>query len=311
MFDKLRNVLKDFVKAVSTKKLNRRELQNIADEFLLELVSADVAFPVAEYLLESVTDSLLNERVERFSDPENIVKEKLKEKIINIFREAGEIDFINLIKRKILEKKPFVVLFLGPNGHGKTTTIAKIANLLKKEGLSVVIACSDTFRAGAIEQLEYHCERLGVKLIKHTYGADPAAVAYDAVEYAKKRDLDVVLIDTAGRLQTDKNLMDEMRKIVRVVNPDFKVFVGDALTGNDAFNQAAKFNEEIGIDGSVLTKVDTDVKGGTAISIVYATKKPIVFLGVGQDYNDIIPFDIEWIINRIFGDECETFSNVN
>jgi len=194
-------------------------------------------------------------------------------------------------------------LFLGPNGHGKTTTIAKIAKMLINEGISVVAAASDTFRAGAIEQLEIHCKRVGVRVIKHKYGADPAAVAYDAIMYAKSKGIDVVLIDTAGRMQTDRDLMNQMKKIARVVSPDIKIFVGDALTGNDALEEARKFNEEIGIDCSILTKIDADIKGGSALSIIFATKKPIAYVGTGQGYSDIIKFNAEWFVDKILGKE--------
>ncbi|MCD6465381.1 signal recognition particle-docking protein FtsY, partial [Candidatus Bathyarchaeota archaeon] len=166
-------------------------------------------------------------------------------------------------------------------------------------GYSVVLACSDTFRAGSIEQLEQHAKRLGVNVIKHRYGSDAAAVAYDAVQHARARGINVVLIDTAGRMQTNRNLMAEMEKIVRVVNPDLVIFVGDALTGNDVVSQAEEFNRHVSISGSILTKMDADAKGGAAISIAYVTKKPIIFLGVGQEYNDLEPFKPELIVNRI------------
>ncbi|MCX8169528.1 MAG: signal recognition particle-docking protein FtsY, partial [Candidatus Methanomethyliaceae archaeon] len=205
-------------------------------------------------------------------------------------------DILSIIR----SKKPFVIMFIGVNGTGKTTTIAKIGKYLMDNGLKVVFACSDTFRAGAEEQLEVHANRLGVKLIKHRYGADPAAVAYDAISYAKSNRIDVVLIDTAGRMQTDRGLMDEMQKIHRVAKPDLTVFVGDALTGNDALNQAQEFNNFVPIDAIVLTKIDADAKGGAAISISHVLRKPIIFLGVGQGYSDLIKFDPEWIIKNIF-----------
>ncbi len=163
----------------------------------------------------------------------------------------------------------------------------------------MVFACSDTFRAGSEEQIETHAGRLGLKVIKHKYGADPAAVAYDAVLYAKNNGIDVVLIDTAGRMQTDKDLMDELMKIHRVASPDLTVFVGDSLAGNDALQQATAFNRYVRIDGVILTKVDADAKGGAAISISNALRKPIFFLGVGQGYDDIVPFDPGWLIDNI------------
>jgi len=186
------------------------------------------------------------------------------------------------------------------NGSGKTLSIAKIATLLKKQGMSSVMAAGDTFRAGAIEQLGIHADRVGVKLIKHGPGADPAAVAYDAIEHAKAKHKDVVLLDTAGRMQTNVNLMDEMAKIKRVAKPDLILFVGDALAGNDAVDQAKRFNEIVGIDGVILTKVDTDAKGGSALSVAYTIGKPLLFVGIGQEYEDQIPFDVQWMMDNIF-----------
>jgi fused signal recognition particle receptor len=190
---------------------------------------------------------------------------------------------------------------VGINGTGKTMTLAKLANMFKKKGYSCVLAAADTFRAGSIEQLEKHGQALGVRVIKHKYGADAAAVAWDAVEHARAQHMNIVLIDTAGRMQTNKNLLDEMEKIYRVVKPDLVLFVGDALAGNDAVEQAEKFNNKVPLNGTILTKVDADVKGGAAISISYVTKKPMIFVGVGQKYQDIEPFELDWFIDKVFG----------
>ncbi|MDP8886675.1 MAG: signal recognition particle-docking protein FtsY, partial [Thermoproteota archaeon] len=195
---------------------------------------------------------------------------------------------------------PFVVAFLGINGTGKTTTVAKIANLLRKAGFSVVMAAGDTHRAGAIEQLEQHANRLSLKIVKQRYGADPSSVGRDAYDHAKKNHIDIVLLDTAGRMQTSKNLMDEMGKIVRVVKPDVKIFIGDALAGNDTINQAREFFQYTNFDGAILTKVDADAKGGSAISIAHITSRPIIYIGVGQGYDDIIPFDSNKFISSLF-----------
>ena len=191
-------------------------------------------------------------------------------------------------------------MFIGVNGSGKTLAIGKIAAMLKKQGCSSVMAAGDTFRAGAIEQLSIHADNVGVKIVKHGPGADPAAVAFDAIEHAKAKHKDVVLLDTAGRMQTNVNLMDEMTKIKRVAKPDLIIFVGDALSGNDAVEQAKRFNEAVGIDGVILTKVDTDAKGGSALSVAYTIGKPLLFIGVGQGYEDQIPFEPEWMIENIF-----------
>ncbi|RLE74108.1 MAG: signal recognition particle-docking protein FtsY, partial [Thermoprotei archaeon] len=240
-------------------------------------------------------------RVKRFADRGQVVRSKFREVLREIFDRAGRIDLVEYVEELRVKKRPVVLLFLGPNGHGKTTTIAKVAKLLMDRGITVVVAASDTFRAGAIEQVEEHCRRLGIRVIKHRYGADPAAVAYDAILHARSKGIDVVLIDTAGRMQTDVDLMEEMRKIARVTEPDLKIFVGDALTGNDALDEARKFNEYVGIDCSILTKVDADAKGGAALSIVFATGRPIAYVGTGQGYSDIMKFDPEWFIEKIVG----------
>jgi len=195
------------------------------------------------------------------------------------------------------------ILFVGVNGTGKTTTLAKIANMFKKNGFSVVIAAGDTFRAGSIEQLERHAERLGIRVIKQDYGSDAAAIAFDAIAHANAKHIDIVLIDSAGRMQSNKNLLVEMKKIARVADPDIKLFVGDALAGNDALSQAKEFHKAIEIDGAVLTKVDADPSGGAALSIAYVTGRPVVFVGVGQEYDDIEQFDPEWFAQRLVGEK--------
>jgi fused signal recognition particle receptor len=208
-------------------------------------------------------------------------------------------DFYALIEKG---PRPFVVMFVGVNGTGKTTTIAKLAYHLQKKGYSCVVAAADTFRAGAIEQLEKHAEAVGFKLIKHKAGADPAAVAFDAVEHARARGRDVVLIDTAGRMQTNQNLMDQMKKIKRVAKPNLVLYIGDALAGNDAIEQAKQFHEAIGIDGIILTKIDADAKGGAALSMARTIGKPVVFVNLGQTYEDIRPFDTKWMVDRLLGE---------
>ena len=222
----------------------------------------------------------------------------LQKIIKEIFDKAGKIDLIDRIKCHC-SQRPFVILFLGTNGTGKTTTIAKVANLLRKNGLSVVLAAADTHRAGAIEQLQEHGKRLGVKVIAQRYGADPSAIARDAMEYAVKHVIEVVLVDTAGRMNNSKPLMTELNKVVKVTKPDMKIFICDALTGNDAIGQAKIFYNHTEFDGVIMTKMDVDTKGGSAISISYITSKPIVYVGTGQRYDDLQSIDSEKFIEKL------------
>lgn len=259
-------------------------------------MESDVAMEVAGTIRENLKKSLSGLRVSSPLDAQKKVEAALQSAILGVLSDKV-FDF----DRFILEaKKPAVIMFVGVNGTGKTTVVARLAHRLRENGYSSVVAASDTFRAGAIEQLEKHADNLAIKIVRHEAGGDPAAVAYDAIEHAKSRSKDVVLIDTAGRMQTNTNLMDEMKKIKRVSKPDLVVFVGDALAGNDAVEQARKFDAAVGIGCVMLTKVDTDSKGGAAISIAHAVGKPVAFLGVGQDYKDLIPFDPQWLVGRIF-----------
>jgi len=299
LFESLKNKLKSLIREIATKELNEKSLAEAAEKLRLTLIENDVALPVAFEIVDNLVSSLKGLRIGRTEDVYQVVLKNLRETLYQMLTSTPQIDLIEEAKKRKEEGKVFVIMFVGPNGHGKTLTVAKIANIMLKNGLSVVLACSDTFRAGAEEQLEVHASRLGVKAIKHRYGADPAAVAYDAVMHAKSRGINCVLIDTAGRLQTDKGLMDELRKIARVTKPDLKILVVDALTGNDAYDMAVKFNEAVGIDAAILTKVDADVKGGAAISITAVTNKPILYLGVGQGYDDLQPFNAKWLIDKI------------
>jgi len=299
MFEKLRETLSGFISKLSNVELKPENLRDIIWELKIALLENDVALVVAERICEEVERKLYGLKVSRLEDKRKIVREALKSVLLSLLETPDKIDLIELVEKKRRMKEPCVIVFVGINGTGKTTTIAKIANLLLKRGYSVVLACSDTFRAGAIEQLEQHAKKLGVYMIKHKYGSDAAAVAYDAVQYAKARGINAVLIDTAGRMQTNKNLMAEMEKIVRVAKPDLTIFIGDALAGNDAVLQAEEFSKYINISGSILTKMDADARGGAAISISYVTKRPILFVGVGQKYDDIEAFKPEIFVSRI------------
>ena len=276
--------------------ISDEKLEDLLWDLEIGLLESDVAYSVIESIKNDIKQELRNISVDRSRIGE-VIEEILRNAIAHVLT-SNELDFNDFIKRT---KKPIVIMFVGVNGSGKTLSIAKIATLLKKHGKSCVMAAGDTFRAGAIEQLGIHADRVGVKIIKHGPGSDPAAVAYDAIEHAKAKHKDVVLLDTAGRMQTNVNLMDEMAKIKRVAKPDLILFVGDALAGNDAVEQAKRFNEIVGIDGVILTKVDTDAKGGSALSVAYTIGKPLLFIGIGQGYDDQIPFDPQWMIDNIFG----------
>jgi fused signal recognition particle receptor len=250
------------------------------------LLENNVALEVVEDLKKSLSKKLIGKEIKK-DELEEEIKKGLKSSLDELVLDPT--DPLEMIRDK--KDKPFVILFFGINGTGKTTSIAKIANLLKENKISVVLAAADTFRAASIEQIAEHATKLDVPLIKHDYHADPSAVGFDAIKYAKNHRIDVVLIDTAGRMHTKTNLLAEMEKIVRVTNPDLKIFVAESIAGNDATEQAKSFNDMIGIDGSILSKADVDEKGGTIISVSHATKKPIIYLGTGQQYKDLKLFN--------------------
>jgi fused signal recognition particle receptor len=276
--------------------IRERKLDDLLDDLETILLESDVALPVAEAIKEELKRELVGRRLRRGVDLEDFVESALRATI----RKVLAVEPVDLDAYIDSHEKPVVLMFVGVNGTGKTTAIARIAHRLKRRGLGVVLAAGDTFRAGAIEQIDVHGGRLGVKVVKHQAGADPAAVAYDAVEHARARGKDVVLIDTAGRMQTNTNLMDEMKKIKRIARPDLVIFVGDALAGNDAVEQARAFEAAVGIDMAILTKIDADAKGGAALSIAQAVGRPVAFVGTGQGYDDLEPFDPDWMVERLF-----------
>ncbi len=299
MFEKLKKALSSLTALATQKTLSEAEVEKVLWDFEMALLESDVAEEVVKALTSKIKQEVTGLKLSRSTLTREYLKQRLSSIIKEEFFKAQPIDLLRLIEAKKTKGEPYVAVFLGINGTGKTTTIAKFAHHLKQRGFSVILACADTHRAGAIEQLTTHAERLGLKVIAQRYGADPAAVARDAVVYAQKHKLDVVLVDTAGRMQTSRNLMDEMEKIVRVVKPDLKIFVGDALAGNDAVSQAKEFQRFTGFDAAVLTKVDADVKGGAALSIVYVTSKPILYLGVGQNYESLKPFNSDEFVNSL------------
>ncbi len=281
--------------AITKKTLSEEKFNELFWDLEISLLESNVAFEVIEKIKEDLKDNLVNSRISR-SSIEEVVTTSLKKSIDEILT----FDIINVAK-KIKEKKdkPYTIVFVGVNGSGKTTTLAKIANHLKKQGFSIVMAAGDTFRAAAIHQLEIHAEKIGVKIIKQDYGSDAAAVAFDAIAHAKANKKDVVLIDTAGRSHANVNLMDELKKVIRVAKPDLTLFVGDSITGNDMVEQAREFNAAVNVDGLVLSKADVDEKGGATISATYVTKKPIVYIGTGQEYDNIEEFDKDKIMKNL------------
>jgi fused signal recognition particle receptor len=302
LFDKLRNSLDTAITKTTTRELSEKNLEDAVWQLQLVLIQNDVAVEVAEQICELTKQKMLGTRAGRLENLGKLFKEAILESVLEILTPEHPLDLLEFASKKKEKGEVTTILFVGVNGTGKTTTLAKIANLFKKNGFSVVIAAGDTFRAGSIEQLELHAERLGIRVIKQGYGSDAAAIAFDAIAHAKARHIDIVLIDSAGRMQSNKNLLDEMKKIARVANPDIKLFVGDALAGNDALSQAKEFHKAIGIDGAVLTKVDADPSGGAALSIAHVTGRPVVFIGVGQGYDDIKQFEPEWFAERLVGD---------
>lgn len=290
------------VKRIVGKELTAKDIDDIVWDLQVAMLESDVAVPVVDKIVDRVKEGLIGKRVGLRSDVKKMGDDVLRDAITEVLKSEHEVDLIKFITEKRLKGDPAVFVFVGINGHGKTTTIAKFARYLTKRGYKVVLAAGDTFRAAAIEQLEIHAKRLGVDIIKQKRGSDAAAVAYDAISHAKARGIDAVLVDTAGRMQTDVNLMDEMKKVVRVSKPDAIIFVGDALTGNDAVEQAKTFDQAVGITGSILCKMDADARGGAALSITQVTGKPILFIGTGQDYEDLVEFKPEIILNALFGD---------
>ncbi len=299
MFEKLKSGLKGLVNKVTTTELKAENLRPVLSEFKISLVENDVALPVAERICDEMEKRLDGVQVKRLEDRRKIVEKNMQEVLLEIMLTNDKIDLLEAVEEKRKRNLPFVIVFVGINGTGKTTTIAKVARLLNKNDYSVVLACSDTYRAGSIEQLEEHAKRLGMRMIKHKYGADPAAVAYDTINHAKSHGINVVLIDTAGRMQTNRNLMNELAKIKRIINPDLTILTVDSLTGNDAVMQAEEFHKSVGIDATILTKVDADVKGGSALSVTYVTQKPIIFIGTGQRYEDLEEFNPEKFVQMI------------
>ena len=279
--------------------LDEEDLESPLWDLELALLESDVEVDVASELTDRIEEELIGERRTVIERTGNVVTDALREALIDILS-VGQFDFE---ERIATTESPVVIIFTGVNGVGKTTSIAKMGQYLTQQGHSVVLANGDTYRAGANEQIAEHAERIDVDLIPHDSGGDPAAVIYDAKEYAQANDIDVVLGDTAGRLHTSQGLMDQLEKIGRVVDPDMTLFVDEAVAGQDAVNRAREFDAAIPVDGSVLTKADADTSGGAALSIAHVTGSPILFLGTGQEYDDLERFDPEAMVERLIADQ--------
>ena len=282
-----------------TRSMDVVRLDDVLDDLEIALLQSDVALPVIERLRKDLKRELAGKRLRWGADLQDAVRRSLEASVRSVLAKPP-FDLVDVARGH--RPKPFVVLFVGVNGTGKTTTVAKIAGRLRDAGLGVVIAAGDTFRAGAIEQLLVHGERLGIRVVRQQEGSDPAAVAFDAVEHARSKGIDVVLVDTAGRQHTNENLIEEAKKIRRVVRPNLTLFIGDALSGNDVVEQAKLFQESLGIDGVVLTKLDADTKGGAALSLTFVTGRPILFIGTGQGYGDLDRFDPDAMVRRLFAE---------
>lgn len=292
--EKKQGIFSRLKKVFVSKKLGEEDFDKFFNELETILIENNVALEAIDALREQLRKELVNKEISR-KEWENKIEKALENAVSSLLLEP--FDLVSKVKQA---QKPFVIVFFGINGSGKTTTIAKVAHMLQKNKLSCVLAAADTFRAASIEQLEKHGSKLGVPVIKQKYGADPAAVAFDAIAHAKSKAIDVVLVDTAGRMHTKTDLLREMEKIVRVAKPQLRIFVGEAITGNDAVEQARAFNDAVGIDAIILTKADVDEKGGATISVSHVTKKPILFLGIGQEYGDLKKFDRQEILKSMF-----------
>ncbi|MBN1896173.1 MAG: signal recognition particle-docking protein FtsY [Candidatus Aenigmarchaeota archaeon] len=291
---------KGFFRKIKEKEFSGKEIDDFFASVETELMQANLALEVIDYLKNGLKSELAGKPVKR-NDAKKVIRDTFEKILLEIVSQKGA-SIPEIIKRFRKEGRPATILFLGYNGSGKTTTIAKICSLLMKDGIKPVLAAADTFRAASIEQLEVHGNRLGLKVVKHKYGADPAAVIFDARKHAESKKLDVVMADSAGRMHTNVNLMDELKKIVRVNKPDMKVLVVDSLTGNDVVSQVRTYSEEIGIDGIVLTKMDVNEKGGSILSACYVSKKPILYIGTGQEYKCIEEFKPESFVKNLLGD---------
>jgi fused signal recognition particle receptor len=291
----------DKVKVLITDReliVSEKDISDALSELEMTLLTSDVALPVTDAIIAHVRGNLIGKHRKIGQSVDALVVGALKSALLEVLGTG-----FSLVEFVKAHDRPVKILFTGVNGTGKTTTVAKIGAYLKKQGFSVVIGAGDTYRAGATEQISVHAERIGIKIIQHQEGADPSAVLFDSVQYAVSHKLDVVLADTAGRFHTKSNLMNQLEKIRRVMKPDLIVYVDEAVAGNDAVIRAAEFDRTVGADAIVLTKADMDSRGGAAISIAHTIGKPLMFLGTGQRYEDIIPFEPAKVVEELLGSD--------
>ncbi|MCL5100422.1 MAG: signal recognition particle-docking protein FtsY [Candidatus Marsarchaeota archaeon] len=281
-------------------KISENDVEPFIEKLHLELLQSDVNYEAAEKILSAIKRDLTGKTIES-RNIETELYSMIKNSILSVLMKSSNVDLLQLASNsKNNGETPFKILFIGPNGAGKTTTMAKIAEMFMENNLTCLLSASDTFRAAAIEQTAIHAQKLGIEVVKGAYGSDPSSIAFDAIAHAKARGIDVVLIDSAGRQETNKSLIEELKKMNRVAKPNLKLFVGESITGNSLLEQVKEFNNAIGIDGIILTKLDCDAKGGNTLSILSETSIPILYFGTGEGYNDLIRYDPNFIINNIF-----------
>ena len=292
-FTKLKGI---FIREIRVKD---EDVEPFIEDLRTSLLQSDVNYDAADKILDGIRKGLVGKQLTSRNIDQQI-SGVIRDSIMGILSKKNRVDMLRVAQEKRASSElPLKILFIGPNGAGKTTTMAKVAHMFLKNGFTCVLSASDTFRAAAIEQTAVHAGRLGIGVIKGTYGADPASIAFDAIAHAKAHHIDVVLIDSAGRQETNKSLMDEVRKMVRVARPDLKVFVGESIAGNTLLNQVREFNAAVGLDGVILTKLDCDAKGGNTLSIISEADVPVIYFGLGEGYDDLMPYDPDFIINNI------------
>ena len=299
MFEGLKKAFQGLVRAIAEKELSEEEAEEAANELAMRLVESDVAVDVAYEIAEAVKSAIRGVKGPRIGDREAAVRQAIIDALLRLYSDIPDVDLLAEAAERAKREKPVVMLFMGPNGFGKTTTIAKLTYAAMRMGMTAVWAAADTYRAGAVEQLEEHARRLKVRVVAHGYGADPAAVAYDAIQHARARGIHLVMIDSAGRLHTDRNLMDELAKIQRVAEPHYSILVFDTLLGNDAVEIARTYARFVRVDGLIGTKADANPRGGSILTMIHILRKPIYYLGTGQRYEDLTRFDKKTFIESL------------